>query len=92
MTQQKFGGDKKVGESVLGPWEKRFVKRHVERVPKFLETYHLTMLTVPWSGLVLLFFWLARAVSGNDGFPTGNRPSASPRRLFRPVKNRRYHK
>ena len=51
--QQTFGGAAKAGESILGPWEKRFVSRWVESVPKWLETYHLTLLTIPWTILVV---------------------------------------
>ena len=34
--QQTFGGAAKTGESILGPWEKRFVSRWVGSVPKWL--------------------------------------------------------
>ena len=51
--QQTFGGATKAGESILGPWEKRFVSRWVGSVPKWLETYHLTLLTIPWTTLVI---------------------------------------
>lgn len=64
MAQQKFGGDQKVGESLLGAWEKRFVAKHVVRVPPFIETYHLTLFTLLWSALALIFFWRAGA-TGN---------------------------
>ncbi len=59
MANSRFAGDKKVGESFLGPLEKRFVKRWVANVPSWLETYHLTLLTVVWSFLALLFFAMA---------------------------------
>ena len=61
MSKSSFAGDKKVGESFLGPWEKRFVKRWVTRIPSWLETYHLTLLTVLWSVLALVFFGLAES-------------------------------
>lgn len=60
-TQPTFGGAGKVGESLLTRPEKRLVARYVGRVPRGLETYHLTLLTVLWSGLVMLCGWLARA-------------------------------
>lgn len=60
MTTQPFGGAGKVGQSLLSGPEKRLVARFVERVPRGLETYHLTLLTVLWSGLILLGGWLAR--------------------------------
>lgn len=60
MPKPQFGGDKKVGESFLGPWEKALVKRWVTKIPSGLETYHLTLLTILWSALALVFFLLAR--------------------------------
>ena len=59
-TQQPFGGASKVGASLLTAPEKRLVARFVGRVPRGLETYHLTLLTVLWSGLILLFGRLAQ--------------------------------
>lgn len=61
MAKEKFGGDQKVGESLLRGWEIGFVARNVERVPRWLETHHLTLLTVFWSGLILVFSWQARS-------------------------------
>ena len=59
-TTQTFGGDKKVGQSILGPWEKKAVARTVRFVPSWLQTHHLTMMTVAWSALMVLFGWLAQ--------------------------------
>jgi len=61
MTEKKsFGGASKAGESILGPWEKKFVAHWVKRVPTWLETYHLTLLTIPWCLLVIWSAWKAR--------------------------------
>ena len=60
MSNSKFAGDKKVGASILGRWEKRFVDQWLPRIPDSVETYHLTLLTLLWSLLALLFFWLAK--------------------------------
>jgi len=61
MTGKKpFGGAEKKGESILGPLEKRFVARWVNRIPNWLETYHLTLLTIPWTGLVITSAWQVR--------------------------------
>lgn len=61
MTPDKpFAGAGKVGESLFTPWERRLVARYVTRVPSWLETYHLTLLTIVWSLLILLFGWLAQ--------------------------------
>ena len=60
MKNESFGGALKKGESILGPWEKRFVAKWVDRIPSFLETYHLTLLTIPWTGLVIASAWQVR--------------------------------
>lgn len=58
MTEDKpFGGASKTGESILGPLEKKFVAHWVKRVPACLETYHLTMMTIPWCVLVIWSAW-----------------------------------
>ena len=51
--QPQFGGAFKQGESILGPLEKKLVVRWVNRIPSWLETYHLTLLAIPWTGLVI---------------------------------------
>ena len=58
--QKRFAGDRKVGGSVLMAAEKRLVAAVVPRLPRGLETYHLTMLTVLWGLGVLGFALLAR--------------------------------
>ncbi|MGV3710306.1 MAG: CDP-alcohol phosphatidyltransferase family protein [Gemmatimonas sp.] len=61
MTSDKpFGGAGKVGESMFSPWERRFVARYVTKIPRWLETYHLTMLTVVWCLGILFFGWMAQ--------------------------------
>jgi len=60
MAEQPFGGAGKVGESILAGPEKRLVAALVPRVPRWIETYHLTLLTLLWSAFVVLFGWLAR--------------------------------
>lgn len=59
-TPQPFGGAGKVGESWLTGPEKRLVARWVGHVPPWLQTYHLTLLTILWSLLILVFGWYAR--------------------------------
>lgn len=56
---EAFGGDKKDGESILGPYEKSFVQRWVTKVPRQIETFHLTLLTVAWSLGLVIFGYLA---------------------------------
>lgn len=62
MARNGFAGDKKAPmRSPLARVERRFIDHHVPRVPRWLETYHLTMMTVLWSLGVLWFGYLARA-------------------------------
>ena len=60
MKEESFGGALKKGQSILGPWEKRFVAKWVDRIPACLETYHLTLLTILWTGLVIASAWQVR--------------------------------
>ncbi len=57
-----FAGDKKKGQSILGPRERRFIDWAVPRVPAPIMSHHLTMLTLVWSAGTVAFGWLA---SGN---------------------------
>jgi hypothetical protein len=50
-----FAGDRKVGESILTSLEKRLVSATVHLIPKSIETYHLTLLTIVWSVFVIVF-------------------------------------
>ncbi len=54
-----FAGDKKTGQSVLGPWERRFIDWGIPKVPKPILSHHLTMVTLLWSAGTVLFGWLA---------------------------------
>ena len=54
-----FAGDKKSGQSLLGPWEKRFIDRWVGSFPPFIEGYHLTMFTLVWATATVGFGYLA---------------------------------
>lgn len=55
----KFKGDKKKGLSLFGGFEKWYVPKLVPYVPKFIETYHLTYMTILWSLLIVFFGYLA---------------------------------
>jgi len=52
----------KVGRWLLAGWERRFVARNLHRVPRWLETHHLTLLSLPWCAAVLAAGWLAAHV------------------------------
>ena len=54
-----FGGDRKVGRSLLYTFEQWLIARCVAKIPSWLETYHLTLLTLLWAIAVLAFSYLA---------------------------------
>ena len=61
MSQQPFTGDKKAPlVSPLATWERRFIDRNLHRVPPWLESNHLTLMTIAWSAGLILFGWLAQ--------------------------------
>jgi len=59
IETQQFAGATKTNTSFLTPLERRLALRVLPRIPSWLETYHLTMLTLVWSGLILYFSYLA---------------------------------
>ena len=59
IETQQFPGASKSNTSFLTPFERRLAVRVLPRIPAWLETYHLTMLTLVWSGLILFFSYLA---------------------------------
>jgi len=59
MQNQEFAGASKTNTSFLSPWERRLTPFILPRIPCWLETYHLTMLTLVWSLLILVFSYLA---------------------------------
>ena len=63
MAQSQFGGDKKIGKWAFANLERRMVAWLVPRVPSWLETYHLTMLTLAWSiGIVVASLLASRNI------------------------------
>lgn len=59
MQNQQFAGASKTNTSFLSPLERRLTPAVVPKIPSWLETYHLTMLTLVWSLLILVFSYLA---------------------------------
>lgn len=57
---EAFAGDKKKGQSVLGPVERRFINWAIPKIPRPILSHHLTMVTLLWSAGTVLFGWLAR--------------------------------
>lgn len=61
MTAQSFKGDKKLPlKSPLAKAEKRLIDWLTPRFPRWIEGYHLTLMTILWSAGLILFGWLAR--------------------------------
>jgi phosphatidylglycerophosphate synthase len=60
IETRQFAGATKSNTSFLTPLERRLAVRVLPRIPAWLETYHLTMLTLVWSGFILLFSYFAK--------------------------------
>ena len=59
MATQQFAGADKTNTSFLSPLERKLAPLVIPRIPSWIETYHLTMLTLLWSLLVMVFSFLA---------------------------------
>ena len=59
MQAERFAGADKTNTSFLSPLERSLAPLVLPRIPRWLETYHLTMLTLLWSLMVLIFSFLA---------------------------------
>lgn len=60
--QQEFHGDKKLPlKSPLAKVERRFIDYWTPRFPRWIEGYHLTLMTVLWSAGLIGFGYLARS-------------------------------
>ena len=57
--KQKFAGAGKTNTGWLVPLERRLAKFVLPRVPRWLETYHLTLLTPVWSILMVVFSYFS---------------------------------
>ena len=55
-----FAGDQKVGKWLLVTYENRFREYLLPKVPKKVETYHLTLSTLLWCFLIIVFSFLAK--------------------------------
>ena len=60
LTNEPFRGDQKVGFSLLGKIEKRFIDSNWHRFPAWIETYHLTLTTIIWSLGIITCGYLAQ--------------------------------
>lgn len=59
IETEEFAGAHKTNTSFLAPLERRLAPVVIPKIPKWLETYHLTMLTLVWSLMILVFSFLA---------------------------------
>lgn len=59
IETEEFAGAHKTNTSFLSPLERRLAPLVIPRIPRWLETYHLTMLTLVWSLMILVFSFLA---------------------------------
>ena len=59
IETEEFAGAHKTNNSFLAPLERRLAPLVIPRIPDWLETQHLTMLTLVWSLLILGFSYLA---------------------------------
>lgn len=60
MNEDKMSGRKRIFSSYLQPFEQKVIKYWVPKVPKYIETYHLTMMTIFFSALVIVVGYLSR--------------------------------
>jgi len=61
MENNKFQGDKKVPmKSLLAKLEKKLIDSTVGMFPKWIEGYHLTLMTILWSIGLVVFGYMAR--------------------------------
>ncbi len=58
---ETFRGDQKYGtKSLLTSFEQRLILALIPYFPSWIQTYHLTLLTILWSGGVIFFGFLAK--------------------------------
>jgi phosphatidylglycerophosphate synthase len=61
MHNEEFKGDKKLPiNSLLGALEKKLIASTVHKFPRWIEGYHLTLMTIIWSIGLIGFGYLAR--------------------------------
>jgi len=61
MQREQFAGAAKSSMSLVSPLERRMARAVVPRIPAWLETHHLTMLTLLWCAGIVFFSHLAAA-------------------------------
>jgi len=60
-TEPEFRGDrKKTINSITGHLEQRLIRSTIQKVPRWIEGYHLTLMSIPWSAGLIYFGYLAQ--------------------------------
>lgn len=60
MNEKSMSGRRRIFFSFLQPFEQKLIKVWVPKVPKQIETYHLTMMTLIFSILAIMVGYLSR--------------------------------
>ena len=61
MNSQSFKGDKKLPmKSLLAGYERKFIDANVSKFPNWLQSYHLTLITIPLTAGMIIFGYLAK--------------------------------
>ncbi|MGH2270863.1 CDP-alcohol phosphatidyltransferase family protein [Anaerohalosphaeraceae bacterium U12dextr] len=58
-TQPTGAAGKAPMKTLLAPYEKQFITWLTPYFPRWIETWHLTLLTIPWCVGLIVFGWLA---------------------------------
>lgn len=61
MQREQFAGATKSSVSLVSPLEKRMARFVVPRLPRWLQTHHLTMSTLLWCAGIIFFSYMADA-------------------------------
>lgn len=56
----EFNGDKKEGKAITTGLEKKLLKWLVPKLPRWMETNVLTLMTIPWCIIILVCCWMAQ--------------------------------
>jgi len=60
MSNQEFGGDKKLPmKTLLAKYERKLIDSNVSRFPGWVQGYHLTLMTIPFSAGLIVFGYFA---------------------------------
>lgn len=60
MHLEQFAGDKKKGQSILGPIERKIIDTVVPKIPLWITSQALTYSTILWCACIVIFSFLAK--------------------------------